>query len=251
MTDCDSERHYGRHWHDEYGLGVLERGGHRSASGRGQVDAHAGELLATNPGEVHDGQPLGGIARRWRMVYWTPALMQAALGDATAPPPEVVRPVFRDASLQRAVRRLLRQLQDEAADVLACEQAWARTVGLLLARHTGARPPPAVGPAPMQGVREQLADNLGEPPTLASLAAPLGLSPYQLLRRFSQAYGITPHAWLLQCRAERARGLIRHGSSLADAATAAGFADQSHLTRVFGQRYGYSPGLWQRAVLGR
>ncbi len=38
-----------------------------------------------------------------------------------------------------------------------------------------------------------------------------------------------------------ARSLIRRGSSLADAAAAAGFADQSHMTRLFVRAYGVSP----------
>ena len=57
-TQADSARHYGRHWHDGHGLGLIDGGGQRSASGRGPVQALAGDLIATNPGEVHDGRPL-------------------------------------------------------------------------------------------------------------------------------------------------------------------------------------------------
>jgi AraC-like DNA-binding protein len=34
------------------------------------------------------------------------------------------------------------------------------------------------------------------------------------------------------------------GTGLADAAAAAGFVDQSHLTRQFKARYGVTPGRW-------
>ena len=67
-TPADSARHYGRHWHATYGFGLLEHGAQHSASGRGAVDAYAGDLITTNPGEVHDGRPLGGPSRRWRMM---------------------------------------------------------------------------------------------------------------------------------------------------------------------------------------
>jgi AraC-like DNA-binding protein len=29
----------------------------------------------------------------------------------------------------------------------------------------------------------------------------------------------------------------------------AGFADQSHLTRVFARQFGFTPGAWRRAVV--
>lgn len=55
-THLDSGRHFGRHWHAVFGVGLLEDGAQRSASGRGTVDAFAGDVITTNPGEVHDGQ---------------------------------------------------------------------------------------------------------------------------------------------------------------------------------------------------
>ncbi len=81
------------------------------------------------------------------------------------------------------------------------------------------------------------------------MAAMAGLSKYQVLRRFERAYGLPPHAWLLQRRAERARVLIRDGLGLAAAAASSGFSDQSHMTRVFVRQFGFTPGAWQKTVL--
>jgi AraC-like DNA-binding protein len=100
----------------------------------------------------------------------------------------------------------------------------------------------------MDRVRERLADELLEPPSLAELASMEGLSKYQLLRRFEKTYGVPPHAWLLARRAERARRLIRDGASLALAAASSGFADQSHMTRVFVRHFGFTPGAWRKAA---
>lgn len=75
-----------------------------------------------------------------------------------------------------------------------------------------------------------------------------GLSRYQVLRRFEKVYGLPPHAWLVSHRAEYALRLIRGGETLADAATASGFADQSHMTRAFVRHYGFTPGAWRKAA---
>jgi AraC-like DNA-binding protein len=253
-THTVSGRHFGRHWHDTYGFGLLEHGAHASASGRGQVHAYAGDVITTNPGEVHDGRPLGGPTRRWRIVYMDADVM-ASFAPHRREFAEIARPVIEDARLVRALRRLFRRMERwnarrgaTSADALACEESLVETCVLLMGGH-GAAPLPTEGPGgDVRQVRDRLADGAVDPPTLGEMAAMTGLSRYQVLRRFERAYGLPPHAWLLRRRAERARVLIRDGSGLAAAAAASGFADQSHMTRIFVRQYGFTPGAWRKAV---
>ena len=99
--------------------------------------------------------------------------------------------------------------------------------------------------------RELLESQLADPPSLEALAAAVNLSPFHFARVFRQATGLPPHAWLLQQRAERARHLVLRGASLASAAADCGFADQSHMTRIFARQFGFTPGAWQKATAGR
>ena len=166
-THIESARHYGRHWHATYGLGLLEHGAQSSASGRGQVDAYAGDLITTNPGEVHDGRPLGGPSRRWRMVYLDPgviASMKDHPGSSAAPDVELTRPVIKDIRLSRALQRLFGRLEDwsagrcpTSADVLACEESLVQACALLLDRHATVSPVREVRGDARQ-VRDRLAD---------------------------------------------------------------------------------------------
>lgn len=254
----ESARHYRRHWHATYGLGLVEYGAHSSASGRGAVDAYAGDLITTNPGEVHDGRPLGGPSRRWRIVYLDPAVFAAMRGCpgycVTGSDVEITRPVMKDEILGRALQGLFARLEAwdigtwrSSAEVMACDEALARTCGFLMARHTSSPPREETG-GDVRRVRDRLADELLNPPTLSDLARMVGLSKFQLLRRFERVYGVPPHAWLLLQRGERARRLIRDGSSLSQAAVSSGFADQSHMTRNFLRQFGFTPGAWRRGV---
>jgi AraC-like DNA-binding protein len=238
---AESSRSFPRHTHDVFGIGVIDAGGQRSGSGRGPVQALPGDVISVNPGEVHDGTALGGQPRRWRMLHLAPAL----LADC-APGFELASPVLHHPPLRQSIDRLF--------TAVACgEEALALEQGVLgLLRETpGAlapQPAPRQPPAALYRARERIADDSARAPTLADLAQEAGLGRFQLLRAFTAAYGLPPHAWRQQCRLARARRLIAQGQSLADAAAAAGFADQSHMTRAFTRFLGFTPGAYAAAI---
>jgi AraC family transcriptional regulator len=63
-------------------------------------------------------------------------------------------------------------------------------------------------------------------------------------RLFRQTLGVSPHQHVIQVRVNNARSLLSAGSgrrSLAEIASAVGFADQSHLTRHFKRITGVTP----------
>lgn len=61
------------------------------------------------------------------------------------------------------------------------------------------------------------------------------------VRRFARATGLPPAAHARMVRLDRARDLIARGTSPAEAAATTGFADQSHLGRLFREGYGTTP----------
>jgi AraC-like DNA-binding protein len=100
-------------------------------------------------------------------------------------------------------------------------------------------------------VTSRLLDDLTNDPSLGELAAMCGLSRSYFIRAFTQATGMPPHRWLLMQRVNRAKALLRGTSMpIAAVAVACGFADQSHLTRVFSKAFRISPGAWQRQWKG-
>ena len=110
---ADTAHAFGRHTHDQYGIGVILHGAQKSLSGRGVVEAKAGDVITVNPGEVHDGTPLGERGRAWRMLYFDPSalagtiedLTDGASGDAELAHPAICDPVSaaRFVSLFRAI----------------------------------------------------------------------------------------------------------------------------------------------------
>jgi AraC-like DNA-binding protein len=127
----------------------------------------------------------------------------------------------------------------------AFEERLLRLFGQLFGEAQG---PVSVPTDRLSRVQERIDDAPARCHALVELAALAGLSRYQTLRGFARMTGLTPHAYVLQRRLDTARRLIRHGSNLADAAVEAGFADQSHMHRVFVRRHGFTPGAYADAL---
>jgi AraC family transcriptional regulator len=89
-------------------------------------------------------------------------------------------------------------------------------------------------------------ENLGAELSLGDLAEVAGCSAQHLSRVFRRTFGLTPHQYLIRARIDRAKSLLRDGRlSLAEIATACGFADQSHFTSRFTKTTGMSPGRYR------
>src|SRR3954471_9731046 len=101
----DSTHAFPRHSHDTFGIGVMLSGAQRSWSILGAVEAQAGDAVMVNPGELHDGSPVGG-ARRWRIVYLDPAVVASAVSEDVEMGSITFRPVARDRMLAERIVRL-------------------------------------------------------------------------------------------------------------------------------------------------
>lgn len=233
---AQSARRFARHSHDQFGIGLVLKGAQSSASGRGQVWGQAGDIITVNPGEVHDGIPVDERGRHWQMLYLDPDVM-ARLTDH---PGEFSHPVLRNPALGRALHRLFTALTTTGLS-LGAEGDLVTLRAALEDRRTA---PARFGP--VARTVEALRDDPARTVTLADLAARAGLSRFHFLRSFAKATGLTPHAFQMQARLHLARRLIAEGTALAEAAQAAGFADQAHLTRIFQRSYGLTPGAYAR-----
>jgi len=245
-VSADTAHAYGRHTHDQFGIGVILRGAQQSFSGRGIVEAQAGDPITVNPGEVHDGSPLGARGRSWRMLYFDPPALRAPLGAVTegrADGIELAHPALRDPASATRFLSLFRTLTERGGGNSEIEGS--ENLLLLLSRLVNRpRPDRPVAPGAIGQARARIDDDPAAPLSLVELAAIGGISRFQLVRGFAKLTGFTPHAYLVQRRLQSARRLILQGTPLAEAAQAAGFSDQSHMTRLFVRSYGMTPGIY-------
>jgi AraC-like DNA-binding protein len=156
------------------------------------------------------------------------------------------RPANHPASLRVHERRNMLHLAAETSSGLTAMTGYTRpNPAAPAARRIRVRAPdhPAVVRA-----RAYLDASAG-PVSLDVLAGAVRLSKSHLARLFRNQVGLPPHAYSLRLRIAKACRLLADGMPIAEAAQAAGFADQSHLTRHFKGRLGLTPGAYVRMLL--
>lgn len=109
--------------------------------------------------------------------------------------------------------------------------------------------PPSGGLAPWQErrVSELIDKHISLPLPVRTLAASVKLSRCHFCRAFKKARGISPHAYIMQKRVQKAQELMLvTDEPLVRIAQLCGLASQSHLCQTFRRVTGCSPSAWRR-----
>ena len=92
-----------------------------------------------------------------------------------------------------------------------------------------------------------LRDNFAQPFRFEDVAKAAGVHPTQLARVFRRNHGCTVGEYVRRLRLEFAtKAMLNRASSLTEIASAAGFSDQSHLTRTFRAHFGMTPSAYRK-----
>jgi AraC-like DNA-binding protein len=231
---------YARHRHDTYGISVTDYGVQRFYY-RGRSEASLpGQVAILHPDESHDGRAGTAEGFRYRIVYLTPEVVAAAIRSLHGRErlPFVSAPVIGDADLAACVRSAF----TAGAEPLAWDAVIVRLVRALM-RHSAEREREAqtIDTSGLDRAREYLrsARHVVRSSELERIS---GLTRYDLTRQFHDRYGTTPYRYSVLRRLDFARHRLVTGTSIAEAALDAGFADQPHFTRMFRATYGITPG---------
>ena len=236
---------YDKHSHAHFSIGAITGGHSHYLNQRSRQEVGRGHLVLMTPEEVHACNPIADQPWSYLMFYldtdWLRGQQEeAGLGSEFRP---FDMTASRDPLLYQGLQHLHHQLV-QAPDPLAREVACHLFSRQLLARLTPARWDDRP-PQHLQRAAELMQDDSASPLSLSQLSAVAGLTPSHFVRAFSQHYGMTPHAYLLDRRIRHARTLLNQGQPLAEVALASGFADQAHFQRQFKRRVAATPGQYR------
>jgi AraC-like DNA-binding protein len=203
-----------------------------------------GAILVVPPDAPHSADPLRGHGWTYRTLYPSAEVMDAALGRSSESA-WFSRPVVADREIANSIAVLHEKLESSEA-TLATEVTLLEVLGSLVERHADFGSPARAESAggAVTAARKYLDENYSTAIKLAELSGVCAMSPFHLIRSFREAVGMTPHVYLTQVRANRAREFLLGGLGISTTAYRCGFSDQSHLTRTFKRIFGVTPGVY-------
>jgi len=108
---------------------------------------------------------------------------------------------------------------------------------------------PRLAPRQIRAVHSYIDAHLEQSISLIDLAGVVGLSSFHFLRAFKQSQGVTPGRYVLDCRMERARSLLKSSNlSVAEIGICVGFDHSTHFARAFRRAVGMSPSIFRNSL---
>ncbi|MHA6892861.1 AraC family transcriptional regulator [Ralstonia pseudosolanacearum] len=247
-----SQFSFERHFHLDFHVGLVTAGVQRQSFKGKTVLLGPGCISLMPPGEIHDGVAQGDGAYTLKTFRLSQALLADLAQDisGTDHEPELVATLLEDPALAGHLLRLHDAMQHSGgASTLQMQSEWLALLAFLLRQSRAIVPEHvngALSPAQWQRVRDYCFAHAGDKITLDDLASLCALGRFQFLKQFKQTVGMTPHAWLVRLRLERACSLLSTRSkAIAEVAQEVGFYDQSHFNRAFRQAFGVAPSHYQ------
>jgi AraC family transcriptional regulator len=233
----------GRHAHEWTHFSIVQRGRYSRTLRARAHDYRAGSVAPLWAGETHTDSYSPGCQC---LHLAAPASLEKSLRadfNCTSANADEISIAVSAASAV-ALHREFRHPDTRSAMVVEALVIDLVSRGVALSIERSAFRPPWLGT-----VLEYLDDTFEEQWTLDDIAREVGIHPVYLCRAFSQHLRCTLGEYIRSLRTLRGWQLLSlDPATIAEVATAAGFADESHFSRSFKKRFGITPGQHRRST---
>lgn len=241
----DFRKGFPEHFHDYYTFGSLFEGVHEVNIKGVKRIIYENELIVFNPDEIHGCKPMNENKSSWINIIISKPLMKMIFNSPA------IYPCFQNWP-DKNMKIDLIQFSERL-----CNVSLSKKLALIreFAERLPKKNPESANKAPekqaqilLNYIEDLFSKHSGIIPSLEIFCRQTGEGKFRFLRNFHKYAGITPYRYYEAKRIEYAAFLIAQGESLLHSAMRAGFYDQSHLCRHFTRYFGYSPGIYLKAL---
>lgn len=237
------------HFHDFYVIGFVEGGKRHLCCKGSQYELTAGDLILFNPRDNHFCAPSNGEILDYRAINISEKVMCDAAKEITG---RSFTPYFtKNVVYQSDITQSLGALYDAIlshAPKLQKEEVFFFLLEQVLQEYSApfeemdiSEPNPQI-----QNLCAYMEAHFSDNITLDDLLSMTHFGKSYLLRSFTKQTGVSPYRYLQTVRLDRAKKFLEQGMPPIDAASNAGFSDQSHFTNFFKEFIGLTPKQYQK-----
>jgi AraC family transcriptional regulator, transcriptional activator of pobA len=221
---------------------------------RGRFDVAAGDVLLVPAGEPHRWIRSSQHAS-WGVGFCAPCFAPSELAGLLDPFERI--PADRRAHLAGLCAELARETTAAEADAAddprrvypaLAQRSLLALVLLEIARAANATPAADAQPGVVGSALRYIERHCLRPISLADVAAAVERSPSYVTTALKRATGKTAVDWIIAGRLAEARRRLLHTDERVDRiAERVGYADATHLIRLFRRSHGVTPAAWRAA----
>lgn len=249
LSDTISDLSYKKHSHEEYSLGIVNKG-ESSFWCEGKLTEICQKTLVFIPNNiVHACNPNSDKPWKYKMIYvqpyWVKGFMESN-GDGI-----ISYPIVKDISnpkLFRETNKLIdilispvNFLEKEASLLSIFEKMVGEVDQREYLSHKKIQPK-------LKTIKEYLHQYFLEKITLDQLEQVSGLNKFFIIRSFKEQFSIPPHTYQTLLRINYAKKELRKSRSITEVVYETGFYDQSHFNKAFKNHVGVTPERYQKLI---
>ncbi len=228
---------YKKHAHPEFSIGVVDSGVSDYINQHSKQEISTGSTVIINPEAVHSCNPKPGTDWSYKMLFiesdWLTQLQASILTTQQNKFQPFKQNHSRCPILFRDFQSLIQILIKNESPLLVEESAITFFSALFIKDLNAPLQHNIIPKQTTHLAYQYISDNVDKNISISEIARESGLSHFYLIHSFKKQYGITPYAYHMMMKINKAKTLLKKGNDITSIAIDLGFSDQSHFHRHF------------------